>query len=346
MTLPAATTLQDAVEPGDMATPTDSNPIGFDDVPWLLDRAGAWLRAHEGGAKVQPTVWQRRDRHGWQSDEMLWRNGNFTLRTLGDDTTVELTESGCSVRAGQFKARCEPNTLSEATMAAALTGLAWPDGPGREAWEVEALHIHSAQSVYVRLVVARLHLRADLVLGTDGAVKELALGSMRVALRPDPDGFGFTRADGVAWHWNVQPPGGKEPFGRTQLRLDNSAGVDITVEAWDAAAKARGLAAMGPFSAEVDIREDGLRVRALQAPVLAEPEDGAWKGVQVVVVKQLPAESMFHGLRGDLVKDLRKNAKPGCRVAQLLGISPDEPEATSGEARRGGQIVVAVRPCP
>lgn len=346
MLLPEAATLEDSVEPADIATPSDLRPSGFIDVPWLLDRAGAWLRAHAGGAASQPTLWQRQDVHGWQTDVLQWTTDGFTLRTRGDDTTIVVSESGCRVRVGQFAARCEPDVRAQAVLAAALTGLTWPDGPGRAAWSVEAMHTHNAQDVRLRLAMPRLHLRMEVALAADGTVQAPGVRALGASLQPDADGFAYRVGPRPSWHWSAQPPGGAEPFGRTMLRLDNTAGVDLTVEAWEAAAKPRDLRAMGPFEAEVDVRDDGVRIRALQAPVLAQPDEGAWKGVQVVTVKQMPVQSVFRSMRYDLMKTMAKNLSHGCHVVQLLGISPDAPEAPSGEVRRDAETVIAVRPCP
>ena len=344
LSLPATATLESSVDPSDMITATDGIPFGFADVPWLLDRAGAWLRAHHGGANAQPTLWQRRDVHGWQTDVLEWRPEGFVLRTQGDDTTVLLSEAGCTVRVSSGSAKCEPDLRAQATMAAILTGLAWPEGPGRAAWSVEALHTYRSGRVYLRIALAKLHLRADMDLTADGTVTSFR--TLSTTLQPDPDGMAFTRRDGSGWHWTMQPPGGREATARSVLRLDNAAGVEVTIDAWMAAAKPRGLVAIGPFAAEIDVREDGERVRALQAPVLAATDDAPWKGVQVVAVSATPVEAVYRCKRGDLVKELAKHVKPGCHVVQVLGISPDEAEAPSGEVRRDSQIVVAVRACP
>ncbi len=346
MSLPTPATLADAVDPADFVTPADRKSIDFDDVPWLLDRAGAWLRAHAGGAAVQPTVWQRRDLHGWQTDVLKWQPGSFTLQTQGDDTTVTLTASACTVGVGKFVARCEPDVEGPAAVAAALTGLAWPDGPGRDAWFVEAVHTRSPGAISVRLALANTGVRAVIELAEDGAVTAINVPRAQMTLRPDADGFALRQSDGVTWQWSVQPPGGSPDFARNVLRLDNAADLEVTVEAWEAVAKPRGLTPMGPFSAEVDVRDDGVRVRALQAPVLARPEEAAWKGVQVASVKQQPIASVFACVRQDLLKVLRKQVGPGCHVLQLLGGSLDEPPAVSGEARRTARVVVAVRACP
>ncbi len=335
------------VELGDFATPTDTQPSGFVDSAWLLDRAGAWLRARLGGGKSLPTTWQRRDRLGWQTDVIAWQPEGFSLRTQGDDTTFLATESGCEVRAGAFKARCEPEMLGPAAALGALTGLAWPEAPGRGSWSVEALRVSSPQSIYMRLVQTRLHVRVNLEMSADGSVKWLSIPVARATLRPDADGLAYERTDRpVVWHWTVQPAGGTEAFARKMLRLDNAAGVDLTVEAWELAAKPRGLTALGPFSVEVDQREDGLRARALQAPVMAEGEEAPWKGVQVASVKQLPVEAVLECKRADVTKALKASVKQGCHVVQLLGASLNEPEAVDGAKRREGLIVLAVRGCP
>ena len=354
--LPDAPTLESGLEPADMITATDGVPFGFQDVPWLLDRAGAWLRAHHGGAKDQPKLWQRRDAHGWQTDAMEWRPEGFVLRTQGDDTTLVLSESGCTVRVANAAAKCDPDLRAQVTMAAVLTGLAWPEGPGRAAWTVEALHASRSNRVYVRLALVKYHARIDLDLNADGTV--LAMRTLGVTLQPDADGVAYERSDRKAmrtpgglllsgkWHWSVQAPGIREATAHNVLRLDNSAGVDVTIDAWMAAARPRGLVAIGPFAAEIDVREDGERVRALQAPVLAEPDEAAWKGVQVTPVSPTAVEATYRCKRGDLVKELSKHVKPGCHIVQVLGISPDESEAPSGEVRRDSQIVVAVHACP
>jgi hypothetical protein len=353
---PDAPTLTSGLEPADMITATDGAPFGFEDVPWLLDRAGAWLRAHHGGAKEQPKLWQRRDAHGWQTDVMEWRPEGFVLRTQGDDTTLVLSEAGCTVRVANASAKCDPDLRAQATMAAIVTGLAWPEGPGRAAWSVEALHTNRPDRVYVRIALAKLHMRVDLDLRSDGTVQ--AIRGLGVTLQPDADGVAYSRDDrkaqqtpgglllSDAWHWSVQAPGIRDATTHNVLRLDNSAGVDVTIDAWMAAARPRGLVAIGPFVAEIDVREDGERVRALQAPVLAQPDESAWKGVQVVAVSPTVVETTYRCKRADLVKELSKHVKAGCHLVQVLGMSPDETEAPSGEVRRDSQIMVAVHACP
>ncbi len=342
LSLAAAATLENSVNSADYAAPLNAHPTGFDDVPWLLDRASAWLRARAGGAKTQPAVWQRRDRHGWQSDVLEWRPEGFALRTQGDDATVLLTEAGCFMRVGKFSARCEPDIRASALAAAVLTGLAWPDGPGRAAWTVEAIHVRGAKGSYLRLALAKLHLRVDLDVASDGTVASMTI--LGALLQPDADGFSYANG-AISWHWSVQPAGTKEALTRSYLRVDNSAGGDVNLEAWQAAAKKRGLVPVGPFTVELDLREDGPRPRVIEAPVLADPEPQAQEGAQIVALSLAPAVSTFHCRRADLMRALREATEPGCHIAQLLGLDPAAPPNMNDAERHRADVMVALRPC-
>lgn len=333
------------MDAADLRTPTDLDPRGLNDAPWLLDRASAWLRARLGKEKPRPAYWLRRGMHGAQIDEITWTDKEFVLQTLGDDLSTHLGADGCTVAVGEFRAQCQAETEIAGEFAAALSALTWPEAPGREKLFVEQLlpnHQLGSGTMHLRLALPHVRLRVDLDLRLDGTVVQVTLPMHAARLEISADGLTVTGPDALGWSWTPMT-GRPQPQPRTVLRVTNQSG-EATHEAWQQAARQRGLQPLGPFSAQIDLRDDGLRVLWMEASVLSEPDPAPLNGVQVLAWRSTPTQQLLKSTRELLPATLKRTLKPGCYIVQLLG-----PQV---QARRGIQraelteFVNIIRQCP
>ena len=330
-----------AVDAADTRTPTEASPAGLADAPWLLDRASAWLRARVG--ETAPTgaqLWTRRGQHGVVIDTMTWDRHVFSLQTLGSDLRYQLDARGCTVHLADSEAACDPELARVVYLGAALTGLTWPDLPGRTAWLLENMRANAAEhatehAVELRLVLPTARLRVTETVLTDGTVKRLELLAAHLRLEPSADGFAVTDRGLPVWTWS-RLEGRPQPAARTVLRMSNLAGAAPDVEQWQKAATQRGLWMLTQPEVQVDVRDDALRLVWVQAPVIAEPEKAAFRGAEVLAVTPPPVERVVTWKSKAFMTEVA-HLTPGCHVVQPLG-----PSMAPGA---DGDVVVVLRLC-
>lgn len=326
-----------AVDAADIRTPTDLEPVGLADAPWLLDRAAAWLRARVGRQSPNGTQnWSRRGPHGTVIDAMSWTPAGFTLQTIGSDLSYQLDARGCSVRLGDHEGACDPELGDAVRLAAALTGLTWPELPGRTAWFAENLRTNTAErGTELRLALPKARLRVTETVRVDGTVTRIELPTAGLRLEPTADGFAVTDRGRPAWTWS-RLEGRPQPGGRTVLRMSNLAGAAPDVDQWQKAANQRGLAMLTSPEVQVDVRDDALRLVWVQAQVIGNPEAGTVRGAELLASPPQPVDRVVTWKSKDFMTELAR-LSPGCHIVQPLGRSM-APGAS-------GEVAVVLRLC-